>query len=150
MEEFDFVVVGAGSSGGPIVDRLTASGRYRVLLLEAGPDDTSRWLSIPFGFTKTVRDPQLNWSFVTEPEAQLDGRRVDWPSGKVIGGSSAINGMVYVRGMSSDYDGWRQLGNEGWSFDDCLPYFQRLEAYSGGDSDLHGRDGPVAITQGEY
>ena len=150
MEEFDFVVVGAGSSGGPIVDRLTASGRYRVLLLEAGPDDTCRWLSIPFGFTKTVRDPQLNWSFVTEPEAQLDGRRVDWPSGKVIGGSSAINGMVYVRGMSSDYDGWQQLGNEGWSFDDCLPYFKRLEAYSGGDSDLHGRDGPVAITQGEY
>ena len=150
MEEFDFVVVGAGSSGGPIVDRLTAAGRYRVLLLEAGPDDTSRWLSIPLGFARTFLDPEVNWKFATEPEAQLDGRRIYWPCGKVIGGSSAINGMVYVRGLPSDYDGWRQMGNEGWSFDDCLPYFKRLEAYPGGASDLHGGDGPVKITRDEH
>lgn len=150
MEEFDFVVVGAGSSGGPIVDRLTAAGRYRVLLLEAGPDDTNRWLSIPLGFARTFLDPEVNWEFVTEPEARLDGRRVYWPCGKVIGGTSAINGMVYIRGLPSDYDAWRQMGNEGWSFDDCLPYFKRLEAYPGGESDLHGGDGPVKITQGEY
>ncbi len=150
MEEFDFVVVGAGSSGGPVVDRLTAAGRYRVLLLEAGPDDTSWWLSIPLGFAKTFRDPKVNWRFATEPEAELGGRRIYWPRGKVIGGSSAINGMVYIRGLPSDYDGWRQMGNEGWSFDDCLPYFKRLEAYPGGASDLHGGDGPVRITQGEY
>ncbi len=150
MEEFDFVVVGAGSSGGPIVDRLTAAGRYRVLLLEAGPDDTGRWLSIPLGFAKTFLDPEVNWKFVTEPEAHVDGRRVYWPRGKVIGGTSTINGMVYIRGLPSDYDGWRQMGNVGWSFDDCLPYFKRLEAYPGGESKLHGGRGPVRITQDEY
>jgi choline dehydrogenase len=150
MDEFDFVVVGAGSSGAPIVDRLTASGRHSVLLLEAGPEDTNRWISVPLGFAKTFLDPEVNWKFATEPEAQLEGRRVYWPRGKVIGGSSAINGMVYIRGVPSDYDQWRQMGNEGWSFDDCLPYFKRLEAYPGGESDIHGGDGPVKITQGEY
>ena len=150
MDEFDFVVVGAGSSGGPVVDRLTASGRHSVLLLEAGPDDTSRWISIPLGFAKTFLDPTVNWKFVTEPEPHVDGRRIFWPRGKVLGGSSAINGMVYIRGLPSDYDQWRQMGNEGWSFDDCLPYFKRLEAYPGGESELHGGDGPVKITQAEY
>ena len=151
MDEFDFVVVGAGSAGAPIVDRLTASGRYSVLLLEAGPDDDSnRWLSIPLGFAKTFLDPDVNWKFATEPEAEVGGRRIYWPRGKVIGGSSAINGMVYVRGLASDYDRWRQMGNPGWSFDDCLPYFKRLEAYPGGESDLHGGAGPVKITQEEY
>ncbi|MDP2332383.1 MAG: GMC family oxidoreductase N-terminal domain-containing protein [Reyranella sp.] len=151
MDEFDFVVVGAGSSGAPIVDRLTASGRHSVLLLEAGPDDsTNKWLSIPLGFAKTFLDPEVNWKFATEPEAELGGRRVYWPRGKVVGGSSAINGMVYVRGMASDYDRWRQMGNQGWSFDDCLPYFKRLESYPGGESELHGGDGPVKITQDEY
>ena len=151
MEEFDFVVVGAGSSGAPIVDRLTASGRHSVLLLEAGPDDKgNRWLSIPLGFAKTFLDPKVNWKFATEPEAELGGRRVYWPRGKVVGGSSAINGMVYIRGMASDYDRWRQMGNQGWSFDDCLPYFRRLESYPGGESELHGGDGPVKITQDEY
>ncbi len=157
MDEFDFVVVGAGSSGAPIVDRLSASGRYTVLLLEAGPDEaTNRWLSIPMGFAKTFVDPTVNWKFATEPEAQLNGRRIYWPRGKVIGGSSAINGMVYVRGVPSDYDRWHRMGNHGWSFADCLPYFKRLECYRhlkanpGGTSDLHGGDGPVKITQGEY
>jgi choline dehydrogenase len=150
MDEFDFVVVGAGSSGGPIADRLTAGGRYSVLLLEAGPDDTNRWISIPLGFAKTFLDPEINWKYLTEPESLLEGRRIYWPRGKVVGGSSAINGMVYVRGLASDYDAWRQMGNEGWSFADCLPYFKRLESYPGGESDLHGGDGPVRITQGEY
>jgi len=150
MDEFDFVVVGAGSSGAPIVDRLTASGRHSVLLLEAGPDDTNKWLSVPLGFTKTFLDPDVNWKFATEPEPELNGRHIYWPCGKVIGGSSAINGAVYTRGFPSDFDRWRQMGNLGWSFDDCLPYFKRLEAYPGGASDLHGGDGPVKITQGEY
>ena len=146
MSEFDFVVVGAGSSGAPVVDRLTASGRYSVLLLEAGPDDkNNRWLSIPLGFAKTFLDPQVNWKYATQPEAELGGRRVYWPRGKVVGGSSAINGMVYIRGLASDYDHWRQMGNQGWSFDDCLPYFKRLESYPGGASELHGGDGPVKI-----
>ncbi|MDP2378850.1 GMC family oxidoreductase [Reyranella sp.] len=151
MDEFDFVVVGAGSSGAPIVDRLTASGRHSVLLLEAGPDDdTNKWLSIPLGFTKTFLDPDVNWKFATEPEPELNGRRIYWPCGKVVGGSSAINGAIYARGFPSDYDRWRQMGNPGWSFDDCLPYFKRLEAYPGGASDIHGGDGPVRITQHEY
>lgn len=150
MDEFDFVVVGAGSSGGPIVDRLTADGRYTVLLLEAGPDDTNRWINVPLGFAKTFLDPEINWRCSTEPEPSLGGRRIYWPRGKVVGGTSAINGMVYVRGLASDYDRWRQMGNEGWSFSDCLPYFKRLEAYPNGNADLHGQDGPVTITQGEY
>ncbi len=150
MEEFDFVVVGAGSSGGPIVDRLTATGRHSVLLLEAGPEARSPWLSIPVGFAKTFLDPAVNWKFATQPEPQLDGRRIYWPRGKVIGGSSAINGMVYIRGLASDYDQWRQMGNEGWSFDDCLPYFRRLEAFADGATELRGGSGPVKITQGEF
>ncbi|MDB5489800.1 MAG: choline dehydrogenase [Reyranella sp.] len=150
MEEFDFVVVGAGSSGGPIVDRLTATGRHSVLLLEAGPEARSPWLSIPIGFAKTFLDPALNWKFATQPEARLGGRRIYWPRGKVVGGSSAINGMVYIRGLASDYDQWRQMGNEGWSFEDCLPYFRRLEGYADGETEHRGGNGPVKITQGKY
>lgn len=150
MDEFDFVVVGAGSSGGPIVDRLTAGGRYSVLLLEAGPEARSRWLSIPAGFAKTFLDPAVNWKFRTEAEPELGGRRIYWPRGKVIGGSSAINGMVYIRGLASDYDQWRQMGNEGWSFEDCLPYFRRLEGYVDGETALHGGEGPVRISQRDY
>ena len=150
MDEFDFVVIGAGSAGGPIVDRLTAAGRHSVLLLEAGPDAKSPWLSIPVGFAKTFLDPAVNWKFATQPEAQLGGRRIYWPRGKVIGGSSAINGMVYIRGLASDYDQWRQMGNEGWSFEDCLPYFRRLEAFADGETELRGGNGPVKITRSEY
>ena len=150
MQEFDFVVVGAGSSGGPVVSRLTESGKHSVLLLEAGPPDTNRWLHIPIGFSRTFLDPEVNWKFASGPEPHLNGRRVYWPRGKVLGGSSAINGMVYVRGLRSDYDHWRQLGNEGWSFDDCLPYFKRLEGHILGDSELHGGSGPVKISGTEY
>ncbi len=150
MDEFDFVVVGAGSSGGPIVDRLTAGGRYSVLLIEAGPEATNPWIGIPLGFGKTFLNPAVNWKFVTQPEDQLGGRQIYWPRGKVVGGSSAINGMVYIRGLPSDYDSWRQMGNEGWSFDDCLPYFRRLEGHVDGGDELRGADGPVKITQAEY
>jgi len=150
MDEYDFVVVGAGSAGGPIADRLTATRRHSVLLLEAGPEARSPWLTIPSGFARTFLDPAVNWKFTTEPEQQLGGRRIYWPRGKVVGGSSAIGGMVYFRGLASDYDRWRQLGNEGWSFEDCLPYFRRLEAFVDGETELRGGSGPVEITQGEY
>ncbi len=150
MDEFDYVVVGAGSSGGPLVDRLTATGRHSVLLLEAGPEARSLWLSIPAGFAVTLRDPAVNWKSSTEPEEHLCGRRIYWPRGKVVGGSSAIGGTVYVRGLASDYDRWHRLGNEGWSFEDCLPYFRRLEAFADGGTELRGGSGPVKITQGEY
>lgn len=150
MEEFDFIVVGAGSAGGPVVHRLTESGRFSVLLLEAGPRDTNRWLHIPIGFSQTFLDPAVNWKFSSGPEPHIDGRRVYWPRGKVLGGSSAINGMVYTRGLPSDYDQWRQMGNEGWSFSDCLPYFKRLETHPLGETELHGAAGPVAISGAEY
>lgn len=150
MDEFDYVVVGAGSAGGPLVDRLTATGRHSVLLLEAGPEATRPWLSIPAGFAKALFDPAVNWKSSTQPEAQLGRRLVYWPRGKVVGGSSAIGGMVYVRGLASDYDGWRRMGNEGWSFEDCLPYFRRLEAFAGGETELRGGSGQVGITQGHY
>ncbi len=150
MDEFDYVVVGAGSSGGPLVDRLTATGRHSVLLLEAGPEATSPWLSIPAGFAKALVDPVVNWRSWTQPEEQLGGRRVYWPRGKVVGGSSAIGGMVYARGLASDYDRWRRMGNEGWSFEDCLPYFRRLEAFADGETELRGGGGRVGITQGSY
>lgn len=150
MDEFDYVVVGAGSSGGPLVDRLTATGRHSVLLLEAGPEATSQWLSIPAGFAKALVDPAVNWKSWTQPEPQLGGRRVYWPRGKVVGGSSAIGGMVYVRGLASDYDGWRRMGNEGWSFQDCLPYFRRVEAVANGEAEIPGSGGRVGITQGSY
>ncbi|WP_428680807.1 GMC family oxidoreductase [Reyranella sp.] len=150
MDEFDYVVVGAGSAGGPLIDRLTATGRHSVLLLEAGPEARSPWLSIPAGFAVTVRDPAVNWKSSTEPEGYLGGRRIYWPRGKVMGGSSAIGGTVYVRGLASDYDGWHRLGNEGWSFEDCLPYFRRLEAFADGGTELRGDNGPVKITQSEY
>jgi len=150
MDEFDYVVVGAGSAGGPLVDRLTATGRHSVLLLEAGPEAASRWLSIPAGFAKALVDPVVNWKSWTQPEEQLDGRRVYWPRGKVLGGSSAIGGMVYVRGLASDYDGWRAMGNEGWSFEDCLPYFRRIEAFVDGETELRGGAGRVGISQRSY
>ena len=150
MDEFDYVVVGAGSSGGPLVDRLTATGRHSVLLLEAGPEATRPWLSIPAGFAKALVDPVVNWRSWTQPEEQLGGRRVYWPRGKVVGGSSAIGGMVYARGLASDYDRWRRMGNVGWSFEDCLPYFRRLEAFADGETELRGGGGRVGITQGSY
>ncbi len=150
MDEFDFVVVGAGASGGPIVDRLTAGGRYSVICLEAGAEDSSRWLSVPFGFSRTPFDPAVTWQHSTEPEPGLNGRRVGLPTGKVLGGGTSINGMVYVRGQPSDFDSWRRMGNEGWSFDDCLPYFKRLERCAGHAAGLQGDSGPVALSQGEY
>ncbi len=148
-DEFDYIVVGAGSAGGPIVARLTEAG-HSVLLLEAGPEDRNPWIHIPLGFAKTFLDPKVNWKYVTESEPTIDGRRIYWPRGKVMGGSSAINGMVYIRGVASDYDHWRQLGNEGWSFADCLPYFRKLEAHPLGDTELHGAAGPVGISEIDY
>ena len=148
-EEFDYIVLGAGSAGGPVVARLVDAGS-RVLLLEAGPEDRNPWIHVPLGFAKTFLDPRVNWKYVTEPEASVGGRRIYWPRGKVMGGSSAINGMVYIRGVAADYNHWRQLGNEGWSFSDCLPYFKRLESHPLGETELHGSDGPVGISTITY
>ncbi len=147
--EADFVVVGAGSAGCTIAARLSEEPGTRVILLEAGGEDTNRWIHIPLGFGKTFADPSVNWCFETEPDAGANGRRVFWPRGKVLGGSSSINGMVYIRGQAEDFDHWRQLGNTGWSFDDVLPYFKRAENQQSIRDGFHGSGGPLAVSDVE-
>ena len=143
-DRFDFIVVGAGSAGAVLAARLSENGRARVLLLEAGPRGRSPWLRIPIGYAKTFDEPTYNWCYETEADA--GGRRIFWPRGKVLGGSSAINGLIYIRGQRADYDHWRQLGNAGWSFDDVLPYFKRAEDQERGADDLHGTGGPIGVS----
>jgi choline dehydrogenase len=125
--DWDYIVVGAGSAGCVLANRLSADGRKRVLLLEAGGNDRYIWIHVPVGYFKTMHNPRTDWMFKTEPCAGLGGRRLDWPRGKVLGGSSSINGLLYIRGHASDFNHWRQLGCAGWSYDDVLPYFKRAE-----------------------
>ena len=139
---FDYVVVGAGSAGCVLANRLSA-GERTVLLLEAGPPDTYPWIHIPIGYAKTMFNPRVNWCFYTEPEPGMNGRRIYWPRGKTLGGSSSINGLISVRGQRQDYDRWAAAGNAGWSYADVLPYFKSLEHAIGGDPAYHGRDGPL-------
>jgi choline dehydrogenase-like flavoprotein len=143
---FDYIIVGAGSAGCVLANRLTASGRHRVLLLEAGGHDRHIWIHIPLGYGKLFADARVNWLYTTEPEPELNNRRVIQPRGKVLGGSSSINGLLYLRGQPEDYDHWRQLGNTGWSFDDVLPYFRRAEHQERGEDKLHGVGGPLAVS----
>jgi choline dehydrogenase len=123
--EFDYVIVGAGSAGCVLANRLSADGKNSVLLLEAGPKDSNLWIHVPLGYGKLFKDKSVNWMYQTEPEPGLGGRQVFQPRGKVLGGSSSINGLLYVRGQHEDYDRWRQHGNAGWGFDDVLPYFKK-------------------------
>jgi choline dehydrogenase len=143
---FDYIVVGAGSAGCVLANRLTASGRHRVLLLEAGGHDRHLWIHIPLGYGKLFADARVNWLYKTEPEPELNNRQVIQPRGKVLGGSSSINGLLYLRGQPADYDHWRQLGNTAWSFDDVLPYFRRAEHQERGEDALHGVGGPLAVS----
>jgi len=143
---FDYIVVGAGSAGCVLADRLTASGRHRVLLLEAGGHDRHMWIHIPLGFGKLFDNARVNWLYKSEPEPELNNRRIIQPRGKVLGGSSSINGLLYIRGQHEDFDHWRQLGNKGWAFADVLPYFRRAEDQERGADDLHGAGGPLAVS----
>jgi len=145
-ENFDYVIVGAGSAGCVLANRLTASGRHRVLLLEAGGPDRNIWIHIPLGFGKLLDHAKVNWRYTSEPEPELNGRRIIQPRGKVLGGSSSINGLLYVRGQHEDFDLWRQLGNTGWDFADVLPYFRRAEDQQRGADALHGAGGPLAVS----
>jgi choline dehydrogenase len=147
--EADFIVIGAGSAGCTIAARLSEDRVTQVLLLEAGGEDTNRWIHIPLGFGKTFADPSVNWCYETEPDAGAAGRKVFWPRGKVLGGSSSINGMVYIRGQHEDFDHWRQLGNSGWSFDDVLPYFKRAESNVRGSDQFRGAGGPLCVSDVE-
>src|SRR5277367_4453407 len=139
----DYVIVGAGSAGCALAHRLSADGRHSVFLLEAGPRDVYPWLHIPIGYAKTMFNPRVNWCFYTEPEPGMQGRRIYWPRGKTLGGSSAINGLIAIRGQAEDYDAWAAAGNAGWSYREVLPYFKRLEHVPGGDPAFRGRGGPV-------
>jgi choline dehydrogenase-like flavoprotein len=143
--DFDFIIVGGGTAGCVLADRLTADGRHRVLMLEAGGRDDGFWISIPAGFPKLLTGAQFNWRFETEPEENTHHRRIVVPRGKGLGGSSLINGMIFVRGQKEDYDQWAQMGATGWSFDDVLPYFKKLESFEDGGNRMRGGDGPMAV-----
>jgi choline dehydrogenase len=144
--DYDYVIVGAGSAGCVLANRLTADGRYTVLLLEAGPRDSHPWIHVPLGYGKLFATPAVNWMYQSEPELELNGRRVFTPRGKVLGGSSSINGLVHVRGQREDFDEWARLGNPGWSYADVLPYFRKSEDQQEGGSAYHGAGGPLSVS----
>lgn len=143
---YDYIVVGAGSAGCALAARLSADPGCRVLLLEAGPRDTNPWIHIPVGYFKTMHNPRTDWCLKTEPDPGLAGRSLAWPRGRVLGGSSSINGLLYIRGQAEDYDHWRQLGCAGWSYEDVLPYFRRAEDQQHGADEFHGAGGPLAVS----
>jgi choline dehydrogenase len=144
--EFDYVIVGAGSAGCVLANRLSADGKNSVLLLEAGPKDSNLWIHVPLGYGKLFKDKSVNWMYQTEPEPGLGGRQVFQPRGKVLGGSSSINGLLYVRGQHEDYDRWRQHGNAGWGYEDVLPYFKKAENQQRGADKYHGVGGPLPVS----
>ena len=143
---YDCIVVGAGSAGCVLAGRLSEDPSLRVLLLEAGPRDTSPWIHLPIGYGKTMWDERLNWRFHTDPDPNMNGRRIYWPRGKALGGSSSINGLIYIRGQREDYDRWAASGCLGWGYDDVLPYFRKSEGNERGGDAFHGADGPLKVS----
>ena len=144
--EVDYIVVGAGSAGCVMAARLSEDAATQVLLLEAGPPDRSIWIHLPIGYGKTMWDSTYNWCFQTDPDPNMNGRRIYWPRGKTLGGSSSINGLIYIRGQREDFDHWHAQGNTGWAFDDVLPYFIRSENNQRGADAFHGADGPLRVS----
>lgn len=145
MEEFDYVIAGGGSAGCVLANRLSADPRNRVLLLEAGGRDNYLWIKVPVGYLYCIGNPRTDWCMSTECEAGLNGRALKYPRGRVLGGSSSINGMIYMRGQAADYEGWRQAGNAGWGWDDVLPYFKRAEDHHSGPGAFHGTGGEIRV-----
>ncbi len=142
---YDYIITGAGSAGCVLANRLSADPSKRVLLLEAGGRDWYPWIHVPVGYFKTLHNPMTDWCYKTEPDPGLSGRSIDWPRGKTLGGTSSINGLLYIRGQHQDYDHWRQLGNTGWSYEDVLPYFKRSEDQQNGADDFHGKGGDLSV-----
>ncbi|MGQ7843753.1 GMC family oxidoreductase [Granulosicoccus sp. 3-233] len=148
--EPDFIIVGAGSSGCVLANRLSENPTHKVLLIEAGGRDTYPWIHIPAGYFKTMNNPSYDWCYKTSPVPGLNDKAINWPRGKVLGGSSALNGLLYVRGQAEDYDRWQELGNTGWAWEDVLPYFKRSEDNERGEDALHGVDGPLSVSDPLY
>ncbi|WP_186398285.1 GMC family oxidoreductase [Stappia sp. P2PMeth1] len=145
MSDVDFIIVGAGSAGCVLADRLSAGGRHSVLLLEAGGSDLNFWIWVPIGYGKAFYDRRINWMYMTEPDPGLGGRPSYWPRGKVLGGSSSINAMVYIRGQHQDFEDWKAMGNPGWGWDDVLPYFRKAETNDAGADAWRGGEGPLHV-----
>ncbi len=143
---FSYIIIGAGSAGCVLANRLSADGRHRVLLLEAGPKDSNPWIHVPLGYGKLFKHPTLNWGYSTAPEPGMKGRRISQPRGRVLGGSSSINGLLYIRGQREDFDDWRAHGHVGWGYDDLLPYFIRAEDQMRGADAYHGVGGPLSVS----
>jgi len=143
---YDYIIVGAGSAGCVLANRLSANRRNSVLLLEAGPRDDYLWIHIPIGYGKTMFHPVYNWGFYTEPDPGMNGRKIYWPAGRGLGGSSSINGLIFIRGQREDYDAWRDAGNPGWGYRDVFPYFIQSENNQRGASDYHGAGGPLSVS----
>ncbi|TJW82777.1 MAG: choline dehydrogenase, partial [Mesorhizobium sp.] len=146
MQTYDFIVVGSGSAGSVVAERLSASGRFSVLVLEAGGSDRRFYVQMPLGYGKTFFDPAVNWNYRTEPDPGLAGNVDHWPRGRLLGGSSSINAMVWIRGAREDFDAWAAAGNPGWAFDDLLPAFKALEDNQAGANQWRGVGGPLHIT----
>ena len=147
MKEFDYIIVGAGTAGCVLANRLSADGKSEVLLLEAGGKDNYFWIDIPVGYLFTINNPRTDWCYQTEPELGLNGRQIGYARGKVLGGCSSINAMIYMRGQSSDFDHWASLGNRGWGWDDVLPVFKRSESYQHGENEYHGANGELRVEE---
>ena len=145
-QHYDYIVVGAGSAGCVLANRLSADPSNKVLLVEAGGTDINPWIHIPVGYFKTMHHPATDWCYKTEPDEGVAGRRLQWPCGKVLGGSSSINGLLYVRGQPEDYDHWAGMGNKGWSYKDVLPYFKKSEDQERGADEYHGVGGPLKVS----
>ena len=147
MNTFDYIIVGAGTAGCVLANRLTANGKHKVLLIEAGKKDNYFWINIPVGYLYTINNPRTDWCYETEPDPGLNGRSIGYARGKVLGGCSSINAMIYMRGQRSDYDHWEQLGNRGWSWDDVLPVFKHSEDYQHGADEFHGAGGEMRVEE---